>query len=830
MIAIRMSRARDFLPFLFLLFTLIAGPALAVQPVVKTVPWVPTNPLIPHDAISGQATTLKGTANVQGANFEATWDFGDGSPVATATVTNQYVISAVHTYVGSIGDVFTAVLTVRDTTTGESDSANYFVMIQALNPGDNLAADVNIAIDRGLWYLHQTMSRTTSISGLPSGRWTSGFAASSYQSNWASNLQAFEVNGHLPSGDPSNPYTETAERALRSVLDSLRTIGIPASMTNPQGTFNPDTNGNGLGIELTQSQDQYQGGMMMDAIIAAGTPAALADTGPAGIINRSHADIIADMADYYVRCQYVGTQGGGWRYGCGSFPDGSANQWAAIGLVAAERAFGYVTPTAAKAHNVTWISYAQGIDGRSGYTGASSAPWGVWATTPSGTVQMAWNGIGRGDALWDLSETFLRDNFCNIGGATAAIRDYYYGMFSFTKSMLLHDSNGDGVAEPITMLQSATPGVAPIDWYAAQASSGDQCDGVARTLINDQAAAGYWRVHNVSGSQYSFETSWAIIMLNQTVFASDVPVAVAAANPNPAVAGQTITLDGSGSFHQDSSLNIVSWSWDLDNDGTDDATGVVTTTSFAAVGSYPVRLTVCDDETPVVCDDTILTVIVDTPPVAPTADGNGPYVFCPATQPWFLDGTGSVNPDDGQSEPGLPGDSIQSYEWDLSGNNVCDNAAGAQPDVTAFFTAAGIGDYLIRLRVTDTTAVSFPSSGMGDLSDTATAQVSVKPANDAACQCIDDLTARAKSGKIQLVWSDSAPEGGYNVYRSTTQGGPYAFIANTTSSYSTYLDRGLTNGVTYYYIVRPAALNGDELCQSNEVSGKPSARTRRGRR
>ena len=112
------------------------------------------------------------------------------------------------------------------------------------------------------------------------------------------------------------------------------------------------------------------------------------------------------------------------------------------------------------------------------------------------------------------------------------------------------------------------------------------------------------------------------------------------------------------------------------------------------------------------------------------------------------------------------------------------------------------------------------------LSDTDSAQVMVKDAADPACVCISDLTARAKEDKVQLVWGDIGAAS-YNVYRSTVQGGPYIKIANTTSTYSTYLDTGLSYGVTYYYVVRPAALNGNELCQSNETSATPVAVRRR---
>ena len=346
-------------------------------------------------------------------------------------------------------------------------------------------------------------------------------------------------------------------------------------------------------------------------------------------------------------------------------------------------------------------------------------------------------------------------------------------------------------------------------------------------MVDRQNADGSWSGGNRWYIVNRLSTPWSILILSKSLFEAGSPVAVADAVPNPAVAGQTITLDGSASFHQDAAKNIVMWEWDLDNDGTWDATGPAATTSFPALGDYPVVLRVTDDGDPTKTDDTIITVRVTIPPLAPTADANGPYVFCPQAQPWVLDGTGSVNPDEGVSEAGQPGDTIQEYyAWELNSNNAFDDAFGPQPDVTGFFTALGTGDYLIQLRVTDTTSSSFPSSEMDDLSDTDSAQVGVRDAQDEACSCIEDLTARPKSGKVQLVWTDTGADH-YNVYRSTTMGGPYSFIASTTSTYSTYLDSGLVNGTTYYYVVRVAAINTDELCQSNEASATPIARTRR---
>ena len=813
--------------------------AQAAPPVVKTVPWVATNPLIPHDTFAAKSVTLKGTCDLQGANILYSWDFGDGTPVAAGTVTDKYVIEAKHTYTGAVGTIYTARLTVENTSTAETGSKEYYVAMRA----KNLEVEVNVAIDEGLWYLHKAMNRFSS-GGLSYGNWTTnkygGYAYSTYWGISALNINAFEVNGHLETGNADNPYTETVARGLKQLFSWLSVQAI-GSQTNGLGTFNPDTNGNGIGLivgdGVSVNYDYYQGGMFMDAIIASGTPGAMTTTGPTNVIGRTYKDIIQDMADAYGWAQYDGSEGGGWRYIANQAPDNSSCQWAAIGLIPAERLWGCTVPQIVKNWNVVWLRYSQNATtGVFGYTNQNPI-WGPYATTPSGMVQLAMDGLGRGyvdpagKPSWDKAETYIRDNFFRTGSATSAMLDYYYGLFSFVKAMLLHDSNGDGVAEPITMLQSKTAGVDPVDWYRVEAFNGVATqNGVARTLVNDQSGyasgGGYWSGHNADYRQFPMETSQAIIMLNRTIFEAGAPVAVAKAIPNPAVAGQIITLDGSGSFHQDSAKSIDSWEWDFDNDGSFDASGPVVTHAFpTTVGDYPVKLRVSDNGSPEKFAETTLTVRITTPPIAPTSNAGGPYVFCPQAKPWFLDGSGSVNPDDGKSEPGHPGDYIKLYEWDLDGDGQFDDAVGMAPDVTAWFTAKGPGKYLVGLRVTDNTFMSFPSSGTPDLSDVNYAEVHVYASTEPECQCIDSLAARPKLTKVQLTWKPYAGAASYNVYRGTTDGGPYALIANTTSTYCTYLDTfGLILGQTYYYVVRPVLPNSDELCQSNQARATISTR------
>ncbi|HRD94879.1 MAG TPA: PKD domain-containing protein [Rubrivivax sp.] len=797
--------------------------SFAAPPVVKTVPWVASNPVIPHTSWSGKQITLKGTSDLAGGNIQYRWNPGDGSADKVGVVTNGRAVEATHTYTGA-NRIVTATLTVTNTSTNESASQQYYVELVA----KTLQAEVNVAIDEGLWYLHKSMTPYLT---------DQGYWATSYNAETPSNLNAFFVNGHLETGADANPYTDTVRRGMKRLFSLLSVSNIPMSKTYPApiGTVNPDSNANGIAIYANADGSYtYASGIYMTAIVASGTPDAITSTGPGNVIGRRYKDIVQDMVDGYAYGQTnAGVWMGGWGYDwLSGSSDNSVNQWATIGMMAAADWGGtVVVPAWVKTANITSLNNTQattancgaGYDGAFAYTNNYCYfPWGPYGTTPAGMVQMVNDGIGRGDARWDRTENFIRNNFCSASpSSTANLKRYYYGLFSFTKSMLLSPGGG------LRFLTNRPPGVAganPIDWYAAQSSQGDACDGVARTLVNDQNANGSWPLRNDYGYHTVFSSAWAIMMLNRTVYESGVPVAVAKVTPNPAVVGQTVTLDGSASFHQDSAKAILQWEWDLNNDGVYDRSGVVVTTSFAALGSYPVTLRVADNSSPAKVNTTTATVVVSIPPLAPTANAGGPYNFCPAQKPWFLDGTASVNPDQGQSQgPGFPGDLITSYLWDLDGSNAF-ATPGAQPDVTAYFGGKSAGSYLVQLKVTDNTALSFPASGMGNLSSVAGAQVRVLAATDPACACIADLAARPKAGKIQLTWAAKAGAAGYNVYRGTVSGGPYLKIATTASTYATYLDSNAVNGTRYYYVVRPTAANAHELCQSNQASAIASTR------
>jgi len=65
------------------------------------------------------------------------------------------------------------------------------------------------------------------------------------------------------------------------------------------------------------------------------------------------------------------------------------------------------------------------------------------------------------------------------------------------------------------------------------------------------------------------------------------------------------------------------------------------------------------------------------------------------------------------------------------------------------------------------------------------------------------LTAVPGDEFVNLYWNDNTESNllGYNVYQSTNQGGPYTQVNGSILTLSNFLHTGLTNGVTYYYVV-----------------------------
>jgi hypothetical protein len=473
--------------------------------------------------------------------------------------------------------------------------------------------------------------------------------------------------------------------------------------------------------------------------------------------------------------------------------------------------------------------------------------------------------------IWDEAETFIADNFANpeSDGSDGAITDYYYGLYSFTKSMLLHDNSKTGVnPSPIQYLVSMdNPTYAKVDWYAAQTSTyggTDPENGVARTLVHDQifdgTHNGAWFAHSDNTSDHwYFDTGWAVTMLNKTVF-QQVPVAVATATPNPIANTGFVALNGSLSYDQNPSATITTWAWSIGlpsgtlNISPTTNTGYCTSPSCVTLkliqitvptasipATVPVTLTVTDSKSLTATYQ--LTINVNAPPIPPTANAGGPYNFCTNTDPkngallygpWIVDGSRSTNPD----SLSYPADQITSYQWDWTCSGAFNSASGEQVQVNpgnVGFPTSGSGNICLKVTNNDSSVLpGNPPNGTAQGS----AQYTIN--SEASCMhCVQTLQATAKApvpgtpGYVQILWIDTNgdpthPIDHYNIYRSNSStfipfteiaGGSAALPAVQAPASSTlqltFTDTNVVSGTTYYYRVAPATADNTETCTSN---------------
>lgn len=85
------------------------------------------------------------------------------------------------------------------------------------------------------------------------------------------------------------------------------------------------------------------------------------------------------------------------------------------------------------------------------------------------------------------------------------------------------------------------------------------------------------------------------------------------------------------------------------------------------------------------------------------------------------------------------------------------------------------------------------------------------------------LTASADNGQtstVKLSWQGNFRTASYNIYRSPVKGGGYVKIGS--SKTTSFADSTVTNGTTYYYVVRGVDGLGNEGGNSNEASATPA--------
>ena len=97
--------------------------------------------------------------------------------------------------------------------------------------------------------------------------------------------------------------------------------------------------------------------------------------------------------------------------------------------------------------------------------------------------------------------------------------------------------------------------------------------------------------------------------------------------------------------------------------------------------------------------------------------------------------------------------------------------------------------------------------------------VTSNAANSPASVALSGTGVQVVSHSVTLNWTASTSTvSGYNVYRSTVSGGPYAKLNSTLIATTTYTDTAVQSGQTYYYVVTAVDSSGVESVYSTQVS------------
>jgi fibronectin type 3 domain-containing protein len=182
-----------------------------------------------------------------------------------------------------------------------------------------------------------------------------------------------------------------------------------------------------------------------------------------------------------------------------------------------------------------------------------------------------------------------------------------------------------------------------------------------------------------------------------------------------------------------------------------------------------------------------------------------------------------------------PGDAKVSLSWaantesDLAGYNVyrsITSGSSYSKVNSALVTTASYTDstvtngtkYFYVVRAVDTSTNSSGNSNEASATPTAAPDTTPPPVPTG-------LNGTPGNATASLTWSpvSASDLAGYNLYRGTATGGPYTKVNTSVIGGTSFNDTGLTNGTTYFYVVRSIDTTGNESGNSTQTSAAPTA-------
>jgi len=244
----------------------------------------------------------------------------------------------------------------------------------------------------------------------------------------------------------------------------------------------------------------------------------------------------------------------------------------------------------------------------------------------------------------------------------------------------------------------------------------------------------------------------------QTFFTEDNLDPNAAITHAPTIpnVGDTVDLDASGSDDGDfGGDSIVSYEWDLDDDGAfDDATGPTATTTYSSGGSKTVKVRVTDE-----FDQTDVAATTFTVNEFPTASFTHSPTEPNEGESTTFDASGSSDPDG----------SIVSYEWDWDYDGSTFTVDESTTSSTTNHTFSTFGDKTVALRVTDDNGATDTTSQTFHVNGFPTASFTVSPdpvvRNEAAT--FDATGSSDPDGTVDLYEWDWDYDGAFTADEST---------------------------------------------------------------
>jgi fibronectin type 3 domain-containing protein len=267
----------------------------------------------------------------------------------------------------------------------------------------------------------------------------------------------------------------------------------------------------------------------------------------------------------------------------------------------------------------------------------------------------------------------------------------------------------------------------------------------------------------------------------------------------------TIPTGGSVSFGTGTTAAKYSWIFPGGSPTTSTAQSPGSVT-FAAPGTYVASLTVIDadgnsDPSPETRTITVLPPTADfaitaSPPSKTVTPGQSTTFTVTITPLNAFAGTVGLTVD---SESGFP-------TGVTSGGFSPASISGSGSSTLTMNTTTSAVPFALSLTVTGTS---------GTLSHTASTTLLVNLAPPAS------LTATPGNAQVSLSWPASTGANGYHVKRSRVSGGPFVGVACPTGT--SYVDTGLTNGTTYFYVVSASYTGGPDAGGESANSSSASA-------